>query len=79
MAGPQFERIAVIGCGLIGSSLVRAVRAYGAAGSISVYDLSPVVRERVATLGIASSDPAPSVISTVSPSAVKWPLSMATK
>ena len=53
MAGPQFERIAVIGCGLIGSSLVRAVRAYGAAGSIAVYDLSPVVRERVVALGLA--------------------------
>ena len=53
MAGPQFERIAVIGCGLIGSSLVRAVRAYGAAGSIAVYDLSPAVRERVLALGLA--------------------------
>ena len=53
MAGPQFERIAVIGCGLIGSSLVRAVRAYGAAESIAVYDLSPVVRERVVALGLA--------------------------
>ena len=53
MAGPQFERIAVIGCGLIGSSLVRAVRAYGAAESIAVYDLSPVVRKRVVALGLA--------------------------
>lgn len=53
MAGPQFERIAVIGCGLIGSSLVRAVRTHGAAGSIAVYDLSPAVRERVVALGLA--------------------------
>lgn len=53
MAGPQFERIAVIGCGLIGSSLVRAVRAHGAARSIAVYDLSPAVRERVLALDLA--------------------------
>jgi cyclohexadieny/prephenate dehydrogenase len=53
MAGPVYDRIAVIGCGLIGSSIVRAARAHGMAGEIAVFDLSPAVRQRVSELGIA--------------------------
>ncbi len=53
MSEPMFKRIAVVGCGLIGSSLVRAARQFGAAGEIAVADLSPAVRERVTALGIA--------------------------
>lgn len=45
--------MAVIGCGLIGSSLVRAAREVGVAGAISVGDISPAVVERVRELGIA--------------------------
>ena len=33
-----FERVAVIGCGLIGSSIARAVRATGAAGAVAGHD-----------------------------------------
>lgn len=53
MTGPTFERIAIIGCGLIGSSVARAVRERGAARHLAVYDLSPKVRERVRELGLA--------------------------
>jgi cyclohexadieny/prephenate dehydrogenase len=53
MNSPVVERLAVVGCGLIGSSVIRAARAKGAAGQIAVYDTSPAVRERVRALGIA--------------------------
>jgi cyclohexadieny/prephenate dehydrogenase len=58
---PIFERMAVIGCGLIGSSMIRAARASGAVGTVAVYDLSPTVRQRVVELGYADEvfdDPA---------------------
>ncbi len=61
MAEPVYDTIAVIGCGLIGSSLVRAARAHGAAATIVVCDSSEAVRARVAELGIADrilADPA---------------------
>ena len=64
MTTPVYDKIAVLGCGLIGSSIVRAARAHGVAGQIAVYDLSPSVRERVAELDIAdlvSADPAEAV------------------
>ncbi len=64
MTSPVYDRIAVLGCGLIGSSIVRAARVHGVAGQIAVYDLSPEVRARVAELGIAdevSADPAEAV------------------
>ncbi|MCI3180770.1 prephenate/arogenate dehydrogenase family protein [Caulobacter sp. CCUG 60055] len=64
MSGVVFERLAVIGCGLIGSSVVRAARTHGTAGAIAVYDASPEVRERVRALGIADAvfdDPAEAV------------------
>lgn len=48
-----YPRLAVIGCGLIGSSLIRAARAAGAVGEIAVADASEAVRERVAALGLA--------------------------
>jgi cyclohexadieny/prephenate dehydrogenase len=47
------KRLAVIGCGLIGSSIVRAAREKGAAGSIAVYDSSPDARARLRELAIA--------------------------
>ena len=53
MTSPVYDKIAVLGCGLIGSSVVRAARAHGVAGRISVYDLSPEVRARVLELAIA--------------------------
>ncbi|MCA8901402.1 MAG: prephenate/arogenate dehydrogenase family protein, partial [Hyphomonas sp.] len=44
--------IAIVGVGLIGSSIARAAAQYGAAGAVSLYDMSDDVRARAATLGI---------------------------
>jgi cyclohexadieny/prephenate dehydrogenase len=48
-----FARIAIIGMGLIGSSLARAVRDAMPTVQLTVSDASAAVRERVAELGIA--------------------------
>jgi cyclohexadieny/prephenate dehydrogenase len=45
--------MAVIGCGLIGSSILRAAKAAGAAGEYVAYDRSADVRARVGELGLA--------------------------
>jgi cyclohexadieny/prephenate dehydrogenase len=61
MAAPVYAKIAVIGCGLIGSSVIRAARAHGVAGSVAVADASAAVVQRVTELGIAdvvTADPA---------------------
>lgn len=52
MTDPVFPRVAVIGIGLIGSSIVRAAQASGAAGEIHVYDASAGVRDRAVQLGL---------------------------
>ncbi len=64
MTEPIYKTIAVIGCGLIGSSIVRAARAHAVADTIVVSDASAAVRERVTELGIADrvvADPAEAV------------------
>src|ERR1700730_15485989 len=48
-----FNRLALIGMGLIGSSIARAARAQGAARSIVAAARSPATRKRVAELGLA--------------------------
>jgi cyclohexadieny/prephenate dehydrogenase len=48
-----YPRMAVIGCGLIGSSVIRAVRRAGVAQTIVVADASSAVRDRVAELGLS--------------------------
>ena len=53
MAEPVFARLAIIGCGLIGSSLARGARASGAAGQIVIHDASAFARARIAELGLA--------------------------
>ena len=53
MADPVFARVALIGAGLIGSSIARAARDYDAAGSVVVYDSAPAVRARVRELAFA--------------------------
>ncbi|HEY8261929.1 MAG TPA: prephenate/arogenate dehydrogenase family protein [Methylosinus sp.] len=50
---PIFDKVALIGLGLIGSSIARAIRAFGAARRISASDASAEVVARVAALGIA--------------------------
>jgi len=46
------QRIAIVGVGLIGASMARAAREYGAAQSVALYDLSPGVRDRARALGL---------------------------
>lgn len=53
MAEPVFARLAIIGCGLIGSSVARGARASGAAGQIVIHDASAFARARIAELGLA--------------------------
>jgi len=48
-----FARVAVIGMGLIGSSLTRAIRAHMPTVALTVHDADPAVRERVRDLDLA--------------------------
>jgi cyclohexadieny/prephenate dehydrogenase len=50
---PLFERVAIIGLGLIGSSLAHVCRRKGLARLIAASDLSPDVRARAKELGLA--------------------------
>jgi cyclohexadieny/prephenate dehydrogenase len=50
---PLFSRLALIGMGLIGSSIARAARAQGVVKTIVATARSPQTRERVKELGIA--------------------------
>ena len=50
---PIFNRLALIGAGLIGGSIARAARAQGAVGSIVATARSAETRKRVAELGFA--------------------------
>lgn len=50
---PLFNRLALIGTGLIGSSIARAARALGVVDEIVVTSRSEPTRQRVAELGIA--------------------------
>jgi cyclohexadieny/prephenate dehydrogenase len=52
MSAAMFNRIAIIGVGLIGASLARAAAARGLAGEIALYDLSADVRARAGGLGL---------------------------
>ncbi len=51
-AEPQFARVAVIGLGLIGSSIVRGIQQLGLAGTLVTTDASPDVRKRARELGL---------------------------
>jgi cyclohexadieny/prephenate dehydrogenase len=51
----RFERIALIGIGLIGSSLARAVRKYGLGGEIRIATRSAETLERARALGLGDS------------------------
>lgn len=53
MTAPLFDTLAIIGPGLIGSSIARAARAQGAVRSIVASSRSPETRKIVAKLGIA--------------------------
>ncbi len=60
LATPLFHHVALVGLGLIGSSLARGIRRKGIAHSITAIDRDPAVIERVEALGladIATTDP----------------------
>ena len=48
-----FSRVTVLGLGLIGSSILRAVRQHMPTVHLTAYDADPAVRARVVELGIA--------------------------
>jgi cyclohexadieny/prephenate dehydrogenase len=52
-SAPLFNRLALIGVGLIGSSIARAARANGSVGSIVATARSAETRRRIAELGLA--------------------------
>jgi len=55
MRTPVYAKMAVVGCGLIGSSIVRAVREAGAAGEIAIAESSEAARERIVALKLADT------------------------
>jgi len=55
MGAPLFDRVALIGVGLIGSSLAHALRRHGLAGHIAGHARSRRTRERVVELGLVDS------------------------
>ena len=59
-----FEKLALVGAGLIGSSIARAARESGAANKIDIYDANPAVMARVQALGLADA-PLEDLVSTV--------------
>jgi len=61
---PLFDRLAIVGLGLIGSSIARAARHLNLARTLVAADRSPAVLERVRDLGLAdetAADPAEGV------------------
>src|SRR5689334_13367439 len=50
-----YAKMAVIGCGLIGSSVIRAAREAGVVGHIAVAETSEAARKRIAALELADS------------------------
>ncbi|HEY8564293.1 MAG TPA: prephenate/arogenate dehydrogenase family protein [Beijerinckiaceae bacterium] len=55
LAEPLFRRLAIVGFGLIGSSIARAARQMNLADAIVAIDRDPAVLERVRALGIADA------------------------
>jgi len=55
MGEPVYATMAVIGCGLIGSSVIRAAREAGVAGRIVVAETSATARERIVELKLADA------------------------
>jgi cyclohexadieny/prephenate dehydrogenase len=55
MSGPIFEKIALVGIGLIGSSLARVIRREKLAGHIAISTRSPATLKRAEELGLGDS------------------------
>jgi cyclohexadieny/prephenate dehydrogenase len=58
----MFERVALIGLGLIGSSLAHAIKRGRLAETIAGYDASETVRKRAAQLELAAIAPSPALV-----------------
>ena len=54
MADPVFETVAIIGIGLIGSSIARACETFGTAKNVVLYDVDADVRTEAADLGLGT-------------------------
>ena len=52
---PEFDTLAIVGLGLIGSSIARGARQYGLARHIVAIDRDPAVLKRVRALGLADT------------------------
>ncbi len=52
---PAFPRLALIGIGLIGSSIAHATRRAGAAGHIAIHSRTPATLQRAEALGLGDS------------------------
>ena len=50
MTAPVFDKLAIVGIGLLGSSIAHAVRAYGGAHQVALWDASEDVRQRAERL-----------------------------
>jgi cyclohexadieny/prephenate dehydrogenase len=64
MSGVLYPKLAVVGCGLIGSSVIHAARAAGVVSAVAVADASAEHRARIVELGYADEvfeDPAAAV------------------
>jgi cyclohexadieny/prephenate dehydrogenase len=55
MSGVIYPKMAVIGCGLIGSSVIRGARAADVVETVAVADASQAARKRIVELGYADS------------------------
>ena len=53
MSGVLYPKLAVIGCGLIGGSIVRAAKASGVVGEVAVAEINPAFRARLEALQVA--------------------------
>ncbi len=53
--GPLFRRVALLGIGLIGSSLARAIRKHGLADHIAIYTRSPDTLDKARDLDLGDS------------------------
>jgi cyclohexadieny/prephenate dehydrogenase len=51
--GVIYPRMAVVGCGLIGASVILAAREAGVVGQVAVAEPNPAHRDRILTLGFA--------------------------
>lgn len=50
MTQPGFDKVTIIGIGLLGSSIAHAIKAYGGASEVALWDMSEDVRKRASKI-----------------------------